>query len=120
MAKKGKEKAPAAAPPSAGTGSAGANSSKKSSKQKAPAAPKEDDFIVFTNSDKEPKARKKQNAGSSGTPGPADGPPGPPKPTVKQIVGGASWTGKLPVNLLSEHCQKQKWEKPSYDNVRIS
>ncbi|ETS80107.1 hypothetical protein PFICI_07636 [Pestalotiopsis fici W106-1] len=116
MAKKGKEKAPAAAPPgTAGTGSAGANSSKKSSKQKAP-APKEDDFIVFTNSDKEPKARKKQNAGSSGNTDPADGPPGPPKPTVKQIVGGASWTGKLPVNLLSEHCQKQKWEKPSYDN----
>ncbi|EED12889.1 DEAD/DEAH box helicase, putative [Talaromyces stipitatus ATCC 10500] len=36
------------------------------------------------------------------------------KPTVKQIIGGASWTGKLPVNLLSEHCQKQKWEKPEY------
>ena len=38
-------------------------------------------------------------------------------PSVKPIVGGASWTGKLPVNLLSEHCQKQKWNKPSYDNV---
>ncbi|QGA14617.1 hypothetical protein EYB26_002273 [Talaromyces marneffei] len=36
------------------------------------------------------------------------------KPTVKQLIGGASWTGKLPVNLLSEHCQKQKWEKPEY------
>ncbi|OKL57819.1 hypothetical protein UA08_07006 [Talaromyces atroroseus] len=36
------------------------------------------------------------------------------KPTVKQVIGGASWTGKLPVNLLSEHCQKQKWEKPEY------
>jgi hypothetical protein len=39
------------------------------------------------------------------------------KPTVKQIIGGASWTGKLPVNLLSEHCQKQKWEKPEYTMV---
>ncbi|KAL4980076.1 P-loop containing nucleoside triphosphate hydrolase protein [Aspergillus desertorum] len=41
------------------------------------------------------------------------------KPTVKQIIGGASWTGKLPVNLMSEHCQKHKWEKPEYtmDNV---
>ncbi|KAL1863552.1 putative ATP-dependent RNA helicase ucp12 [Paecilomyces lecythidis] len=36
------------------------------------------------------------------------------KPTVKQMIGGASWTGKLPVNMLSEHCQKQKWEKPEY------
>lgn len=39
------------------------------------------------------------------------------KPTVKQLIGGASWTGKLPVNLLSEHCQKQKWEKPEYTMV---
>lgn len=118
MAKKGKEKAPVAAPPSAGTtNTAGGSSKKSSSKPKAP--PKEDDFIVFTNSDKEPKARRKQNGGAAGNAGPADaGPPGPPKPTVKQIVGGASWTGKLPVNLLSEHCQKQKWEKPSYDNMR--
>lgn len=38
-----------------------------------------------------------------------------PKPTVKQIIGGSSWTGKLPVNLLSEYCQKQKWDKPEYD-----
>ncbi|KAL7925338.1 P-loop containing nucleoside triphosphate hydrolase protein [Trichoderma austrokoningii] len=38
-----------------------------------------------------------------------------PKPTVKQIIGGSSWTGKLPVNLLSEYCQKQKWDKPVYD-----
>lgn len=44
-------------------------------------------------------------------------PPGPPKPTVKQIIGGSSWTGKLPVNLLSEHCQKMQWFKPDY-NVR--
>ncbi|KAH6686173.1 pre-mRNA-splicing factor ATP-dependent RNA helicase PRP43 [Plectosphaerella plurivora] len=45
----------------------------------------------------------------------AAGPVAPPKPTVKQIIGGASWTGKLPVNLLSEHCQKMQWEKPDYD-----
>jgi HrpA-like RNA helicase len=42
-------------------------------------------------------------------------PAGPPKPTVKQLIGGSSWTGKLPVNLLSEYCQKQKWERPDYD-----
>lgn len=42
-------------------------------------------------------------------------PAGPPKPTVKQLIGGSSWTGKLPVNLLSEYCQKQRWDKPVYD-----
>ncbi|KFA75470.1 hypothetical protein S40288_01240 [Stachybotrys chartarum IBT 40288] len=42
-------------------------------------------------------------------------PPAPPKPTVKQLIGGSSWTGKLPVNLLSEYCQKQKWDRPEYD-----
>lgn len=41
----------------------------------------------------------------------------PKKPSAKQIIGGASWTGKLPVNMLSEHCQKQKWEKPEYTMV---
>jgi hypothetical protein len=41
----------------------------------------------------------------------------PKKPTVKEVIGGASWTGKLPVNMLSEHCQKQKWEKPEYSMV---
>lgn len=43
---------------------------------------------------------------------------GPPKPTVKQIIGGSSWTGKLPVNLLSEYCQKQKWDKPVFDTKK--
>lgn len=39
------------------------------------------------------------------------------KPSVKEVIGGASWTGKLPVNMFSEHCQKQKWEKPEYTMV---
>ncbi|KAJ5587061.1 uncharacterized protein N7459_002826 [Penicillium hispanicum] len=43
----------------------------------------------------------------------------PKKPTVKEVIGGTSWTGKLPVNMLSEHCQKQKWEKPEYSMVLI-
>ncbi|WEW61264.1 Putative ATP-dependent RNA helicase ucp12 [Emydomyces testavorans] len=42
------------------------------------------------------------------------------KPTVRAIIGGASWTGKLPVNMLSEHCQKQKWEKPEYTMLKTS
>ncbi|RDW78610.1 RNA helicase [Aspergillus mulundensis] len=41
------------------------------------------------------------------------------KPTVKQVIGGASWTGKLPVNLMSEHCQKHKWEKPEYTMDKV-
>lgn len=39
------------------------------------------------------------------------------KPDTRQLIGGPSWTGKLPMNLLSEHCQKQKWEKPEYTMV---
>lgn len=114
MAKKGKEKAVATPPPAA----AGSSSKKPSKPSKPPPQPREDDFIVFTNSTKEPK-RKTQGDASAGKPGGPEQPgeEGPPKPTVKQIIGGASWTGKLPVNLLSEHCQRQKWDKPSYDNV---
>lgn len=36
------------------------------------------------------------------------------KPDTRTLIGGASWTGKLPVNMLSELCQKQKWAKPEY------
>ncbi|KAF2727865.1 P-loop containing nucleoside triphosphate hydrolase protein [Polyplosphaeria fusca] len=38
----------------------------------------------------------------------------PKRPDTRTLIGGASWTGKLPVNLMSEHCQKQKWNKPDY------
>ncbi|OJI79471.1 hypothetical protein ASPTUDRAFT_131100 [Aspergillus tubingensis CBS 134.48] len=44
----------------------------------------------------------------------------PKKPSVKEVIGGASWTGKLPVNMLAEHCQKQKWEKPEYTMIKVS
>ncbi|KAJ4250518.1 putative ATP-dependent RNA helicase ucp12 [Fusarium torreyae] len=59
------------------------------------------------------KGKKGQKGGTS-TPEAAPS-TGPPKPTVKQLIGGSSWTGKLPVNLLSEYCQKQRWERPEYD-----
>ncbi len=108
MVKKGKEK------------SGGGSNPASSSGKKAPA---EDDFIVFTNSTKEKDSKAKKSGGPSAsaasTPTPAGAPEGPPKPTIKQIIGGASWTGKLPVNLLSEHCQKQKWDKPEYDTVSL-
>ncbi|KAF2681631.1 P-loop containing nucleoside triphosphate hydrolase protein [Lentithecium fluviatile CBS 122367] len=39
---------------------------------------------------------------------------GPKKPDTRTLIAGSSWTGKLPVNLLSEHFQKQQWAKPDY------
>ena len=81
----------------------------------------DDSFIVFSNSDKDPKPKKLANgnpAGPSGLDGPALAGEAPKRQDVKKLIGGASWTGKLPVNMLSEHCQKQKWEKPEYTMVQ--
>lgn len=117
---KGKGKAKAAAATPAPAAASTSSSSKKSSKTAAaPKKPADDDFIVFTNSTKDkPKTKKsEQVAGTAEQVEP--GVTGPPKPTVKQIIGGASWTGKLPVNLLSEHCQKQKWNRPDYQPVSV-
>ncbi|PQE09088.1 hypothetical protein CJF31_00010551 [Rutstroemia sp. NJR-2017a BVV2] len=82
-------------------------------KQAASSSAADDSFIVFSNSDKEPKQRKPQGQGQ-GLDGPDILGEAPKRPDVKKLIGGQSWTGKLPVNLLSEHCQKQKWEKPEY------
>jgi len=107
MAKKGQPKGPK---PGGGGGA---------SKKASPATTTGDDsFIVFSNSDKEPKPKKPpagpSATGAPGQNGPALAGEAPQRPDVKKIIGGASWTGKLPVNMLSEHCQKQKWEKPEY------
>jgi ATP-dependent RNA helicase DHX57 len=80
----------------------------------------DDSFIVFSNSDKDPKPKRPlptSAAGSSGQDDPDLLGEAPKRPDVKKLIGGASWTGKLPVNMLSEHCQKQKWEKPEYTMV---
>jgi ATP-dependent RNA helicase DHX57 len=88
----------------------------------------DDSYIVFTNSkgkskeDTNAKANVPAKPGSAGAAnttgttgsGIADGPK---KPDTRTLIGGASWTGKLPVILLSEHCQKQRWEKPEYTMV---
>jgi ATP-dependent RNA helicase DHX57 len=42
----------------------------------------------------------------------------PKPPTVSEIIGGKSWTGKLPQTLFYEHCVRSGWEKPVYDNPR--
>lgn len=64
---------------------------------------------------KQAKAAAEQKAETKKAQAPAEEEPK--KPSVKQMIGGASWTGKLPVNMLAEHCQKQKWEKPEYTMV---
>ncbi|KAI1192024.1 DEAD/DEAH box helicase [Nemania serpens] len=116
MVRKGKDKATAPPPPP----QASAGSSKKSAKS-GNQVPQEDDFIVFTNSTKDPKPRKGGQGSSKAKAADEEQlPTGPPKPTVKQIIGGSSWTGKLPVNLLSEHCQRQKWDRPDYQLIRGS
>ena len=81
-------------------------------KKKAPKATNNDtvpgsDHIVFAKDGA--KERKKTPAG----PGP-DAQEGPPKPDARKIIGGNSWTGKLPQTLLNELCQKQKWNRPDF------
>ncbi|PWW79656.1 P-loop containing nucleoside triphosphate hydrolase protein [Tuber magnatum] len=34
--------------------------------------------------------------------------------TTQQLIGGLSWTGKLPQALFYEHCAKAGWNKPDY------
>ncbi|KAG6988511.1 hypothetical protein G7Y79_00072g097730 [Physcia stellaris] len=93
----------------------GAGSSKKAP---IPSASNDDDgsYIIFGNG--KPKKEKKAADDSSGSKTKSDGTQSvqetPKKPDTRQLIGGASWTGKLPVNMLSEHCQKQKWAKPEY------
>ncbi|KAG9383962.1 ATP-dependent RNA helicase A [Pyrenophora tritici-repentis] len=84
--------------------------------------PEEDtSFIVF--GDGKPKKEKGESSGGDGTQSdskgkgktaPGQSEDGPKKPDTRTLIAGASWTGKLPVNLLSEHFQKQQWSKPDY------
>ncbi|EPY49737.1 ATP-dependent RNA helicase Ucp1 [Schizosaccharomyces cryophilus OY26] len=64
--------------------------------------------------DKNVKDKKKGGPAGKGTRETVENktePNTPSRPTAKQLVGGSSWTGKIPVVLLNEHCQKSKWEK---------
>ena len=102
----------------------------QSSKKPAPPLGSGEDtsFIVFSNSTKEPKAKKKDVGTSAAQPsdpkakGKAQAPADPQKeepkkPDTRTLIGGASWTGKLPLNMLAEHCQKKRWDKPEYTMV---
>lgn len=75
-------------------------------KKSIPPVP-DSDHIVFTNK-QDDKKKKEQKT-----------PEGPPRPDARKVIGGQSWTGKLPVNLLSEHCQRQKWNKPEYQGRQV-
>jgi ATP-dependent RNA helicase DHX57 len=78
-------------------------------------------YIVFGHEKSEKKAKRGNESSSSAQNGANDAQVGivdtPRKPDTRKLIGGASWTGKLPVNMLSEHCQKQKWVKPEYTMV---
>ncbi|CAK7270566.1 Putative ATP-dependent RNA helicase ucp12 [Sporothrix epigloea] len=124
--KKGKDKAGGSgsstpAPAAALSSSAKSGSKKKSgSSQTMSMRPPDSDFIVFTNSTKEPSGKSSRGGGGEGGARPSEAAQDePPKLSTKQIIGGMSWTGKLPVNLLSEHCQKQKWDRPDYDVRKV-
>ncbi|KAL6453004.1 hypothetical protein SBY92_000349 [Candida maltosa Xu316] len=61
------------------------------------------------------KSKKKKDS----TPTPT--PETPAKPQRGLAIGeNFGWTGKLPVTLLNEHCQKQKWGKCQYDMSKKS
>lgn len=84
--------------PKKGQGSRGVGS-----KKPAQAVP-DSDHIVFTN-----KQTESFKIGPEKEDQPAI-----PRLDARKVIGGASWTGKLPMTLLSELCQKQKWNKPEY------
>lgn len=88
--------------------------------------------IVFSNAADGPKKSKsgadvKPSATASSSKGKAKTADGGPlndeqtkRPDTRTLIGGPSWTGKLPMTLLSEHCQKQKWDKPEYTMVVLT
>lgn len=84
----------------------GAGSNKNKSSKKPTSTVPDSDHIVFSNQ----QGDKKKNDQK---------PVGPARPDIRKVIGGSSWTGKLPVNLLSEHCQRQKWNKPDYQGRQM-
>ncbi|KAF1827047.1 P-loop containing nucleoside triphosphate hydrolase protein [Dissoconium aciculare CBS 342.82] len=81
-------------------------------------------FIVFGNDDKPGKKSQASASGGNAAPakakapaaatGNATVPEAEKKPDTRTLIAGSSWTGKLPMTLFNEHCQKQKFEKPEY------
>lgn len=66
----------------------------------------------------EPLLLPKLKRGKQSNPGTPPNEPSPqPAPKPKTLVAPSSWTGKLPVTLLHEHCQKLGWHKVDYGMV---
>ena len=97
----------------------GGGASKKLSA--TPSKDADDGYIVFSNAKDDGKSKKTGANTSTGNntsnTAQLSASNAAAKPDIRTLIGGASWTGKLPVNLLSEHCQKQRWEKPEYTMV---
>lgn len=95
-----------------------------STKPKAPLSVSNEDtsYIIFGDEKSKKKVKRLNEENSGAKDGSINRQPAgedaPQKPDTKTLIGGASWTGKLPVNMLSEHCQKQKWAKPEYTMVQ--
>ena len=79
------------------------------------------DHIVFSNAKDKPNkvGNKPENATAKAGPSTGGSDQPPPRPDARKIIGGASWTGKLPQQMLSEHCQKQKWMKPDFSMRQV-
>lgn len=84
----------------------GSGSGKNTPKKSNPTVP-DSDHIVFSNRQDDKKKKDHKDAEA------------PPRVDTRKVIGGASWTGKVPVQLLSEHCQRQKWNKPEYQQRQI-
>lgn len=85
-----------------------------STKKQPPSDPNDEgSYIVFGDDKKKQKADTNSSQDAKGQES-GVGQDVVKKSDTRELIGGASWTGKLPMNLLAEHCQKQKWGKPEY------
>ena len=102
-------------------GKAGNRGSVAAKKTPVVTSNEDDSYIVFGDDKSEKKAKKHEQKDLAANIGvgnaQASSEDAPKKLDTKSLIGGASWTGKLPVNMLSEHCQKQRWAKPEYTMV---
>lgn len=101
-------------------------SSKKPASNAANLNGEDTSYIVFGNDKPGKKGKNTANAPTPPPPAagakgkgkdaaPAPGQPEPEKkPDTRTLIAGSSWTGKLPMTLFNEHCQKQRWEKAEY------
>ena len=99
----------------AGQGKRGGGTKKTSSK---PATDADDSYIVFSNSKDNPKTKKSDTKALTSKNGVNTTQPiaedASKKPSIKQLIGGPSWTGPLPLDILHKHCIREKWQKPQY------